>query len=122
VCANENMPNPFFNISMVQVSRELAEVAEDEMLPDFQHVRSQLVRQRSRLLPQIPASIDDVNIEGGWAVTWRNEQFLSMLDNDWGIAVFSTTRSLRALQEASGASTITQNTQLRMFFSQSNFV
>lgn len=70
---------------------------EDEDLPEFSGVRSALQRVRSSLLPPIPTDVDDVNIRGEWKKTWGRNKFLSLLDNDWGIAVFATKKDIRLL-------------------------
>lgn len=57
-------------------------------------------RYRVRFVPPIPVDIYDFNISGEWPTTWHDQQFLSHLDNDWGIAVFTTTSMLKALQKA----------------------
>ena len=69
-------------------------------LPTFGSVRTRAKRSKLQLLPPIPATIDDVVINGNWGKTWRNRQFLSHLDNDWGIVVFCTDRMLRTLQRS----------------------
>lgn len=74
---------------------------EDEDLPEFSGVRSALQRVRSSLLPPIPTDVDDVNIRGEWKKTWGRNKFLSLLDNDWGIAVFATKKDIRLLQRCS---------------------
>ena len=67
-------------------------------LPTFGSVRTRAKRSKMKLLPLIPATIDDVVIDGNWGKTWRNRRFLSHLDNDWGIAVFCTDNMFTILQ------------------------
>ncbi|CAB4024197.1 Hypothetical predicted protein [Paramuricea clavata] len=71
----------------------------DQEIPDFQSVRSQMSRVKSAEVPDTPQDIDDVNIEGSWARSWRNKRFLLHQDNDWGIAIFGTRRNLCALDQ-----------------------
>ncbi|CAG2218504.1 unnamed protein product [Mytilus edulis] len=71
--------------------------AERDNIPTYDSVRSSLDRTRRRYMPEIPASINDVDIRGRWRVTLDGNRFLSKLDNGWGIAVFCTTQALRCL-------------------------
>lgn len=71
----------------------------DEAVPTFSSLETILRRRRSEAFPPTPASIDDVIIQGEWAVTWLDVQHLSLLDNQWGIAVFMTDRYARFLGE-----------------------
>ena len=48
----------------------------DDNLPNFSSVRSSMCRQRPCLVPPIPPSIHDSNIDGPCAETWRNENFI----------------------------------------------
>lgn len=69
-----------------------------EDLPDFHQMKSKIQRLRSSLLPPIPHSIDDVEINGEWGRTWSHRPFLSLLDNNWGILLFVTGANLKILQ------------------------
>ena len=69
------------------------------ILPEFLFVRSQMSRAKSSLLPPTPHHVEEVMFDGAWRTTWRGERFLLHLDNDWGIAIFSTRRNLTALVE-----------------------
>ena len=71
---------------------------EDEELPAFGSLRTRLQRVRDRLLPPVPKNINDVDIQGEWSPTWSDERFLLHLDNNWGIALFTTNENLRILQ------------------------
>lgn len=64
----------------------------------FLSVRSVVARARSAVVPPIPATIEEVRIEGPWAETWGRDQFLWHMDNAWGIAVFATEDNIRKLQ------------------------
>ena len=55
-------------------------------------------RFRSRFMPHITRDIDEVDIAGDWAKCWRGRQFLKYQDNFWGIAVFTSSRTIRVLQ------------------------
>lgn len=56
----------------------------------FLSVRSVMARARAAVMPPIPATIEEVRIEGPYAETWGRDQFLWHKDDDWGIAVFAT--------------------------------
>lgn len=63
----------------------------DEVVPQFENVRSRLKRYRSRFVPPIPSSsMTDVNIQNEWKKTWRGKKFLTLQDNNLGIVVFAT--------------------------------
>ena len=65
----------------------------------FENVRSRAKRFRSKLLPPIPAAIDDVHIVDSWSTTWRGTPFLSHHDTYWGVTVFTTTELLKTMQK-----------------------
>ena len=67
--------------------------------PNFERVRSSLTRKRAANMPPIPQTIQDVDIQGQWAVTWKNERNLLHLDNQRGIVIFSTDEDLRRFEE-----------------------
>jgi len=69
-------------------------------LPAYGSIRTRAKRHRAKFIPPIPPDIDAVVIDGEWARTWKGQQFLSHLDNYWGIAVFTTNRFLRAMKDA----------------------
>lgn len=73
---------------------------ESDEIPSFESVRSRVKRVRAQFMPRIPATIDDVVIDGKWSRTWKNKAFLSHLDNDWGIAIFVTESMIDVLQHA----------------------
>lgn len=105
-CRAELDSNPTIPIKRVyesEIANEQRRVARQgggdrPQVPQFQSVRSQLHRSRSSMIPEIPDSIDDVDINGQWAETWNNEQFLVHQDNDWGLAIFATEDNLRVLR------------------------
>jgi MULE transposase domain len=68
--------------------------------PTFSNVRSRAKRFRSKFMPAIPRTIQDVVVDGDWAKTWKGRKFLTYQDNNMGLAVFTTKRLLKALQKA----------------------
>ncbi|CAC5421144.1 unnamed protein product [Mytilus coruscus] len=48
-------------------------------------------------IPPVPHSINKVLIEGRWKRTKDGNEFLSHIDNNWGIAVFTTRQALLCL-------------------------
>jgi hypothetical protein len=56
-----------------------------------------LKRKRLSLEPETPQTIDDVDIVGDWTTTWTGRPFLSHIDNDWGICIFSTDKNYHRL-------------------------
>lgn len=67
--------------------------------PSFHSVRSRINRKRRSLMPPMPATIHDVEIEGIWNKTYNGEKFLQLLDSNWGLAVFATKQSLQNLAD-----------------------
>ena len=55
-----------------------------------------MTRARQELVPHIPWEVDEVEIEGTWAETWSGDYFLLHQDNDWGILLFATQKTLKA--------------------------
>ena len=70
---------------------------ERDSIPTYDCLRSSLDRTRRKHIPPIPATINDVAINGRWCLTKDGDQFLSKLDNGWGIAVFCTREALMCL-------------------------
>ncbi|CAC5369481.1 DMBT1 [Mytilus coruscus] len=71
-------------------------VSNDVSLTKLSRERT-LVGQEGNTFPPIPATINDVAINGRWCLTKDGDQFLSKLDNGWGIAVFCTREALMCL-------------------------
>ena len=71
----------------------------NQEIPDFESVHSQMSRVKLAEVLDAPQDIDDMNIEGSWAQTWKNNRFLWHLNNDCGIAIFGTQGNLRALDQ-----------------------
>ena len=67
-------------------------------IPEFRHIRTSVGRAKREELPRISRTLNDVDINGVWAQTWNNENFLVHSDNGWGVAIFATEENLRALQ------------------------
>ena len=72
---------------------------DSDELPTFDNVRTRLKRHRSKFVPAIPKSINDVAINGQWSKTSNGHTFLSLLDNNWGILILTTKRFLKVLQQ-----------------------
>ncbi|CAC5373866.1 unnamed protein product [Mytilus coruscus] len=64
-------------------------LAERGNIPTYANVRSSLDQLRRRYLPEIPASINDVDIGGRWRVTLKGNRFPSKLDNAWALLFFA---------------------------------
>lgn len=73
---------------------------DSDELPQFDSVRSRAKRVRANFMPPIPRNIADVAITGEWIKTWKSRQFLSHIDNNIGVAIFTTKKMLKALQKA----------------------
>ena len=71
----------------------------DVEFPEFNSVRSIMGTARRLHVPDIPATILDVAIQGQWAETWSGDEFLLYLDNIWGVAIFATEAYLRRLRK-----------------------
>lgn len=81
-----------------RVFDEAARQVAGNEIPDFRNVQSRMKRLRRSFLPPIPRDINDVTIQDEWARTWAGRSFLSHIDNNWGICVFTTKKLLKALQ------------------------
>jgi hypothetical protein len=68
--------------------------------PTFGSIETRAKRFRGQFMPAIPRTIADVDIVDNWRKTWNDRNFLSHLDNNWGIAVFATSRMLKCLHKA----------------------
>ena len=54
-----------------------AAAGEVQNLPPFQAIKSRLERRRASLTPPIPQNVQQVNVEGEWALSWGGQEFLS---------------------------------------------
>jgi hypothetical protein len=66
--------------------------------PSFDAIKSTLYRVRAEMVPPVPHDLDEVFIEGEWRRTWQGEEFLSHIDNDWGILIYATDGNYRKLR------------------------
>ena len=73
----------------------------DRYIPSYNTVRSAMERHRASMLPPIPQSIDEVDPQGEWALSWESTQFLSLNNHDWGVLVYCTEEDLRRLSRCS---------------------
>lgn len=79
--------------------KETQDGGDGPAVPKFQLVRSLMQRAWSEAMSPIPATVDDVVIEGLWTETWAQGPFLMHTENDCGIAVFATEENPRQLQQ-----------------------
>lgn len=78
-------------------ARQPLQSSDDDVLPEFDSVRTALRRERRKTYPAIPHSVNDVVIDGPWADTWTGKRFLCHQDNCWGIAIYMTKRDAARL-------------------------
>ncbi|KAL8614056.1 hypothetical protein ACOMHN_026273 [Nucella lapillus] len=64
----------------------------------FESVRSAVERTRSALVPPIPTTVEEVNIDGPWAETWLRDMFLLRNVPEWGIVIYATDQNIRQLE------------------------
>jgi hypothetical protein len=73
-----------------------APLLEDDLLePQLRSCKSQMYRARSQNMPPLPATREDINLEGQWALTNDNQQFLLHQDDD--MVLFATDNNLEML-------------------------
>jgi len=68
-----------------------------DAVPPFHAVASRLARRRANCFPPVPSQLADVHINGEWSLTWNDRPNLSLLDHNWGVAVFMTEQHCRVL-------------------------
>lgn len=78
-----------FNAGRVQLLRQIQGEGDRPPVPGYLSVRSVMQRARAAVMPPIPATTDDIRIEGLWAETWGRDHVLLHQDNEWGLAVFA---------------------------------
>ena len=66
-------------------------------IPEYHSVQKIMQRTRSKILPPIPRTIQDVTIQNEWAQTISGKPFLRLLNNVTGTAVFASKRCLKEL-------------------------
>ena len=66
-------------------------------MPPFHAIKSRLERKRASLMPPIPQTVEQVAVEGEWAMTWTGDQFLSKHNQEHGFLVFGTEDNFRRL-------------------------
>ena len=74
-------------------------LCEVDHLPAYNAISTSMDRARQESLPPVPASIEEIDINGLWARCLEGERFLLKLDRDMGIAIFATWNNIRALDE-----------------------
>ena len=72
-------------------------IAPDINIPGFNNIKAQLERKKAQIVPPIPQTIVDVQIDGEWARTLLGRRYLLSIDYHWGIVVFATNENLRLL-------------------------
>lgn len=78
-------------------ARQPLQSSDDDVLPEFDSVRTALRRERRKKYPAIPHSVNDVVIDGPWAETWTGKRFLCHQGNAWGIVIYMTKRDAERL-------------------------
>ena len=68
-----------------------------EHVPEFYNIVAQLNRKKRQHVPDIPATVEQVEINNEWAETWDGQRNLLHIDNEWGIAVFATNENIELL-------------------------
>jgi MULE transposase domain len=68
-------------------------------VPDFSSVRSALHRHRQTFYSPIPRSVNDVVVRGQWRKTWKGEHYLVHQDPQWGLLIYMSPKSAKALQK-----------------------
>ena len=96
----KGLDNPTVPVRRIYDTTVDVDSGHSEDLPSFESVRTRVKRYRAHFIPPIPTEIDDVLINGSWAHTWKGQRFLAHLDNNWGIALFTTNTLLRAMKDA----------------------
>ena len=66
-------------------------------LPSSESVRTMMKRERASHIPQIPQTVDDVDVQGEWAETWLSDRFLLHNDPQRGILIFAADECLHKL-------------------------
>jgi len=73
-----------------------------EKLPTYQSCHSSLYRQRSKTLPKLPKTTNEIDLQGEWTRTTAGERFLLVNDGDQEkIVIFSTDKNLQLLADNS---------------------
>ena len=71
--------------------------------PDFEEFHSTLYRHRSTTLPDLPATVNDIDfaaINQEWSRTMRGTQFMCKHDTNYGITIFTTLEQLELLADS----------------------
>ena len=82
---------------------ELMKEADQDIpdIPTFPSIKSSMYRQRRTMMPVLPQTLQDVDLQGPWSQTHDGKRFLLFSDGDADkMVVFSTEDQLRLLQEA----------------------
>ena len=80
---------------------EKLQSSSSENIPNYSKIRSSMSRTRTKALPPIPESFQNLEIEGDWSKSFKGENFLLHFDRDMGIAIFCTEYALQYLSRAS---------------------
>ena len=73
-------------------------------IPTFPSIKSSMYRQRRTMMPVLPQTLQDVDLQGPWSQTHDGKRFLLFSDGDANkMVVFSTEDQLRLLQTSKAA-------------------
>ena len=72
-----------------------------ENIPNYSKRRSSMSRTRTKALPPIPESFQNLELEGDWSKSFMGENFLLHFDRDLGFAIFCTEYALQYLSRIS---------------------
>ena len=81
---------------------ELMKEADQDIpdIPTFPSIKSSMYRQRRTMMPVLPQTLQDVDLQGPWSQTHDGKQFLLFSDGDAdNMVVFSTEDQLRLLRK-----------------------
>lgn len=84
-----------FDAEVAQLARQGGGDREGLLYHSF---RSSMQRARSTVVPPVPGTVEEVDVNGPWGETWEQERFLLHLDKNWGITIFASDENLIKLQ------------------------
>ena len=96
--AADNPTLPMKEVYNQYMSSDAPPLEDDLLEPQLRSCKSQMYRVRRQNMSSLPASREDINLEGQWALTNDNKQFLLHQDDD--MVLFATDNNLEMMAAA----------------------
>ena len=96
--AADNPILPMKEVYSQDMSSDATPLEDDLLEPQLRACKSQMYRVRRKNMPPLSATREDINLEGQWALTKEDQQFLLHQDDD--MVLFATDNNQEMMADA----------------------